>query len=138
MMSEDISNGRERVKVPAVNELNDEKPTAFGVKYLFIFTHVHQCICFNFLIHQCAFFINLWYFWACLPVGVRFRLSSHCSCTKLGVAWVRTLITVLYKTCADPMCAGTPASDLCKFCNITPSLCDEFACLCHIFTVKSN
>jgi len=31
MISEDISDGKERVKVPVVNELNDETPTEFGV-----------------------------------------------------------------------------------------------------------
>jgi len=30
MISEDISEGKERVKVPVVNELNDETPTEFG------------------------------------------------------------------------------------------------------------
>ena len=99
MISEDISNGRERVKVPAINELNDQKPTAFGVKYLFILTHVHQCDLFYFFDTSACLFINLWYFLGCLPVGMRFRLSSHCSCTKLAVAWIRTLIIVLYKTC---------------------------------------
>ena len=31
MISEDISNGEELVKVPVVNELSDERPTSFGV-----------------------------------------------------------------------------------------------------------
>lgn len=31
MIAEDISQGKERVKVPVVNELNDEMPTEFGV-----------------------------------------------------------------------------------------------------------
>lgn len=31
MITEDISQGKERVKVPVVNELNDEKPIGFGV-----------------------------------------------------------------------------------------------------------
>ena len=32
MISEDISNGEELVKVPVVNELSDKRPTSFGVK----------------------------------------------------------------------------------------------------------
>ena len=31
MIAEDISKGKENVKVPVVNELNDEKPSEFGV-----------------------------------------------------------------------------------------------------------
>ena len=31
MISEDISNGEELVKVPVVNELSDKRPTSFGV-----------------------------------------------------------------------------------------------------------
>lgn len=31
MIAEDISKGKENVKVPVVNELNDEKPGEFGV-----------------------------------------------------------------------------------------------------------
>lgn len=32
MITEDISRGKEKVKVPVVNELNDETPTEFGVR----------------------------------------------------------------------------------------------------------
>ena len=31
MIVEDISKGKENIKVPVVNELNDEKPSEFGV-----------------------------------------------------------------------------------------------------------
>ena len=31
MINNDVSQGKERVKVPVVNELDDKKPSAFGV-----------------------------------------------------------------------------------------------------------
>lgn len=33
MINNDVSQGKERVKVPVVNELDDEKPSAFGVMW---------------------------------------------------------------------------------------------------------
>ena len=45
MISEDISNGQERVMVPVVNELDDESPTPFGVIILLHFDDTNLIVC---------------------------------------------------------------------------------------------